>query len=80
MPLNDRISWDTPLAEVPQALRDQCAEWMRANANDTYSSFDLAVECAHDLELVPDPFDSDDWSIPIYCTELAEELHPDPSP
>ena len=77
MPLNARISWDTPLAEVPQALRDQCATWMHANTDPSLSSFDLAVNCVHDLRLVPDPFNSDDWSIPVYCTELAEELYPD---
>jgi hypothetical protein len=39
-------------------------------------AFDLAVDCAYDLELVSEELN--DWEIPAYVTDIAESFLPEP--
>ncbi len=74
MRLNAGISHDTRLAEIPKPLRDAAECWMKTFIGDYDRDFDMAVDCAHDMELVPCPMSEDTWDIPVYLIELAEEL------
>lgn len=86
MKLNQTISHDTLLSELASkpggpALREAAEKWMceQIEAGANGSAFDLSVDCAYDMGLVPCPIYSvingeDTWDIPQYLTELAEEL------
>ena len=52
--------------------------WMEENLSkyDYGRAFDLAVDCAYDLELVSEELN--DWEIPAYITDIAETFLPEP--
>lgn len=94
MRLNRDISHDTLLSELVDKplgpmLKRVADQWMRKHSSDRSefdrvygTAFDLAVDCAYALEMVPCPVYSalngedtyEVWDIPIYLTELAEEI------
>lgn len=52
--------------------------WMKEHISkhDYGRAFDLAVNCAYDLELVS--AELNDWEIPAYVTDIAETFLPEP--
>lgn len=59
--------------EIPAELREKIENWMN-NSRKQYdygSAFDLAVDAAHDLEIVKE---EQEYEIPVYVVEIAERL------
>jgi hypothetical protein len=55
-----------------EKARAKVKAWMEEHISkyDYGSSFDLAVDCAYDLELVS--AELNDWEIPAYIVDIAE--------